>query len=433
MICSLFLFSPTGEVLIEKHWRGVTSRSICDVFWDEVTKSESKDDVPPVISTSKYHLINIYRSNIYLLATSVRETPPLLIIEFLHRVYEIFEDYFGTVEETTIKENFSTVYQLLEEMMDNGYPLLTEPNGLKAMISPPSMLSRLTSAAIGSSSVSDVLPYGTISNMPWRKTDVKYTQNEIYLDIIEEIDVIIDRNGTIISSHVNGLVVANCKLSGIPDLLLTFTDPGVIDECSFHPCVRYNRFEKDRVISFVPPDGLFELMRFGVKANGGIAAPCYCQPQIGFDRDQKKGTISIAVGVKTQNSLILTGNASKTKLTVEDVVVLIPFSRGVRTANFSVTAGTVLFDESTKIAKWSVGKLTIGSNYPQLTGTIIHHTNDANHVTEEAPPIKMEWKVPMSSVSGLSVGSLNIVNEKYKPYKGVRNIVKSGDFQIRTF
>ena len=37
-----------------------------------------------------------------------------MVIEFLHRVFEIFEEYFGSVEETSIKENFSTVYQLLE-------------------------------------------------------------------------------------------------------------------------------------------------------------------------------------------------------------------------------------------------------------------------------------------------------------------------------
>ena len=45
--------------------------------------------------------------------------------------------------------------------------------------------------------ISDELPDGTISNMPWRKTNVKYTQNEIYLDIIEEIDSIIDNRGDI--------------------------------------------------------------------------------------------------------------------------------------------------------------------------------------------------------------------------------------------
>ena len=97
--------------------------------------------------------------------------------------------------------------------------------------------------------------------MPWRKTGVKYAQNEIYLDIIEEIDAILDKNGQIITSEVTGIISANSRLSGVPDLLLTFVDPGLIDDCSFHPCVRYNRFERDRIVSFVPPDGAFELMR----------------------------------------------------------------------------------------------------------------------------------------------------------------------------
>ena len=38
------------------------------------------------------------------------------------------------MDDIAIKDNFSTVYQLLEEMIDNGWPLTTEPNALKAMI-----------------------------------------------------------------------------------------------------------------------------------------------------------------------------------------------------------------------------------------------------------------------------------------------------------
>lgn len=123
--------------------------------------------MPPIVATSRYYLISIYREDIFLVAATTRELQPLLVIEFLHRVFDIFLEYFGTVEESTVKENFSTVYQLLEEMMDYGYPLTTEPNALKAMIKPISVISKLTSATIGSSMVSDVLPDGTISNMPW--------------------------------------------------------------------------------------------------------------------------------------------------------------------------------------------------------------------------------------------------------------------------
>lgn len=34
-----------------------------------------------------------------------------------------------------------------------------------------------------------------------------------------------------------------------------------LDDCRFHQCVRLNDFDVDRSISFVPPDGEFELMK----------------------------------------------------------------------------------------------------------------------------------------------------------------------------
>lgn len=262
--------------------------------------------MPPIVATSKYYLVSIYRSDTFLVASTTGETPPLLIIEFLHRVFEIFEEYFGSVDEVTIKENFSTVYQLLEEMMDFGYPLTTEPNALKSMIQPPTTISRITKATLGGSNVSDILPDGTISNMPWRKTDVSYSQNEIYLDIIEEIDAIVDKSGMIITSEVSGVIAGNSRLSGVPDLVLSFVNPDVIDDCSFHPCVRYTRFERDQVVSFVPPDGTFELMRYRVNTGGNVSAPCYCQPSVSFDAQNNQGSISVMLGIKVTNSLIFT-------------------------------------------------------------------------------------------------------------------------------
>lgn len=34
-----------------------------------------------------------------------------------------------------------------------------------------------------------------------------------------------------------------------------------IDDCTFHQCVRLSKFDSERSISFIPPDGEFELMR----------------------------------------------------------------------------------------------------------------------------------------------------------------------------
>ena len=34
-----------------------------------------------------------------------------------------------------------------------------------------------------------------------------------------------------------------------------------LDDCQFHQCVRLGKFDSDRSISFIPPDGEFELMK----------------------------------------------------------------------------------------------------------------------------------------------------------------------------
>ena len=89
------------------------------------------------------------------------EVPPLFVIEFLHRVVDTIEDYFSECSETIIKDNYVVVYEVsfrlwwmnqqhkvschvglkvLDEMLDNGFPLATEANILKELIKPPNML-----------------------------------------------------------------------------------------------------------------------------------------------------------------------------------------------------------------------------------------------------------------------------------------------------
>jgi AP-3 complex subunit mu len=62
-------------------------------------------------------------------------------------------------------------------MLDNGFPLATEANILKELVN----------TVTGSSNVSEVLPTGQLSSIPWRRAGVKYTNNEAYFDVIEEV------------------------------------------------------------------------------------------------------------------------------------------------------------------------------------------------------------------------------------------------------
>ena len=477
---------------MERHFRSIlTSRSVCDIFWTTASESLNHhggisttmgsnpfplyDSVVPVMEVPDVHnsssggaggknssslfLFHVLRDGLTYLAACPScigsgdggpEVPPLLVIEFLHKIADTFVLYFGDpADESAVKDNFSTAYQLLEEMVDHGWPLTTEPNALTDLIKPPTMLAKIQQAISGGSSsiLSEALPKGTVSNMPWRKCGVSHANNEIYIDIVEEIDAILSVNGGVISSDVSGSIQAQSNLSGVPDLLLTFNDPTLIDSCGFHPCVRYTRYEKDKVVSFVPPDGAFELMRYRLRRDVSmINFPIQILPRVSYGKFAERpggggdvvGRIALSITARSISSLIYS-TSRKGPLIVEDVTVIIPFPKFVRTANLNVTIGRVMYDEAGKIAKWTIGKLDEKTR-PQLNGSMVleegedETTMSASYASgEEQPPLFVQWKILLASVSGLNVSGLSVTGEQYKPYKGVRNITQSGTFQIRCY
>lgn len=59
------------------------------------------------------------------------------------------QDYFGVCSEPVIKDNVVVVYEVLEEMLDNGFPLATESNILKELIKPPTILRTVVNTITG--------------------------------------------------------------------------------------------------------------------------------------------------------------------------------------------------------------------------------------------------------------------------------------------
>lgn len=83
--------------------------------------------------------------------------------------------------------------------------------------------------------------------------------------------------GNVLRADVDGHIQMRAYLSGTPEckfglndkLVIDKNDKGIsdaveLDDCRFHQCVSLANFDADRTISFVPPDGEFELMRFVV-------------------------------------------------------------------------------------------------------------------------------------------------------------------------
>ena len=54
---------------------------------------------------------------------------PSSTIELLNRLAKGFKDYCGVLTEESIRKNFTLVYELLDEMVDFGYPQITSTGG----------------------------------------------------------------------------------------------------------------------------------------------------------------------------------------------------------------------------------------------------------------------------------------------------------------
>ncbi|XP_046844889.1 AP-3 complex subunit mu-1-like [Xenia sp. Carnegie-2017] len=178
MIHSLFIINHSGDIFLEKHWRSVLGCSVCDYFFEAQGKATSPEDIPPVqdsvISSVCFAMIS---SLFLLLKMKICVFPPLFVVEFLHRVVDLIKEYFSDCTETIIKENCVIVYELLEEMLDNGFPLAAESNVLKELIRPPSIVRNVVNKVTGDSN--SHLPTGQLCNVPWRRTGVKYANNEL--------------------------------------------------------------------------------------------------------------------------------------------------------------------------------------------------------------------------------------------------------------
>jgi len=61
------------DVFMEKHWKSVISRSVCDYFFDHQRKVTSPEDIPPVIATPHHYLISVYRCSMFFVAVCTTE------------------------------------------------------------------------------------------------------------------------------------------------------------------------------------------------------------------------------------------------------------------------------------------------------------------------------------------------------------------------
>ncbi|KAK1294715.1 hypothetical protein QJS10_CPA16g01709 [Acorus calamus] len=415
MLQCIFLLSDSGEVMLEKQLTGhKVDRSICVWFWDYVVSLREPSELLLVIASPTHYIFQIVREGITFLACTQFEMPPLMAIEFLCRVADILSDYFGGLNEDIIKDNFVIVYQLLDEMIDNGFPLTTEPNILREMISPPDIVSKMLSVVTGkSSNINNTLPNATASSVPWRTTDLKRTNNEVYVDLVEEMDAIVSREGVLVKCEIYGEIQVNSHLPGYPDLTLSFANPAILNDVRFHPCVRFRPWESQQVLSFVPPDGQFKLMSYRVKKLKSI--PIYVNPQLTSDAGTCR--VNVMVGIRNDPGKI-----------IDSLTVQFHLPPCVASADLTSNHGTVNF-LANKACSWSIGRIP-KDKAPSLSGTL--QLESGVDRLRAFPVFQVSFKIMGVALSGLQIDKLDYKNLPNPPYKGFRALTRSGEYEIRS-
>ena len=121
------------QVLISRVYRDDIGRNAVDAFRVNVihARGQVRSPVTNIARTSYFH---IKRSNLWLAAVTKQNVNATMVFEFLLKVVEVMQNYFGKISEENVKNNFVLIYEILDEIVDFGYPQNSDTGILKTFI-----------------------------------------------------------------------------------------------------------------------------------------------------------------------------------------------------------------------------------------------------------------------------------------------------------
>jgi len=282
-------------------------------------------------------------------------------------------------------------------------------------------LGALTSA-LGASTHTQI--GGASAEVWWRRQNVVYASNEVYVDIVESIDCICNSQGHLVSGGISGDILVNSKLSGIPEVLMSLRNPTVLQNVSFHPCVRLHRFERDKALSFIPPDGEFTLASYWIP-DLTLNMPFHFNVSLNYHAEH--GKLQISVNPK------LSVTMQHKQMLIDKFCVNVRLPEDIASATLSCQSGTVRFDSDTKVVVWNIGKLAGQEN--KCEGTLVYATNskDGSHriPAEEKSAAQLAFVIKGWAISGIRSDSCEVSSTTYTPYKASRYTTTSGKMDYR--
>jgi len=438
MISQLFILAPNGHTIVHKDYRGEVPKEAPEVFLRKVVE---KTETTPVFQADGITYICVRKNGLFFLCTTVHNISPAFVIELLTQLTKVCKDYIGVLTEESLRKNFTLIYELVDEIIDFGYPQSASTAELQAFVFNEA-------APVTSAKESKLLPslkstQKTMSSKAVHKpislpnSSSRSDKNEIFVDVIDRISATFNSNGQVRTFSIDGSIQMKSYLTGSPELQLALNDELVIagsgvkagygvvelDNVNFHECVQLDKFESQKMLVLEPPHGEFVLMNFHIgslRHNGQI--PFTVMPMLTALTEYKQ---ELRLQVKAEFADKYHGANVKVQFTVPKSSTgasceLAPQAKGQ----------TWEFDDSTKTMTWVIRKFMGGTSQTIACKFVV---SAGSNVKKEMGPISMAFEIPMYNVSQLQVQHLKIIerNKSYNPHRWVRCLTHTESYVCR--
>lgn len=131
---AIFILDVKGKVLIFRNYRGDMELGVMEKFMPLVMEREEEGNLTPIIQTPECTYAYIKYNNLYIVSTTRKNANISLVFVFLHKMVQVMQEYFKELEEESIRDNFIVIYELMDELLDFGYPQTTDSKILQEYI-----------------------------------------------------------------------------------------------------------------------------------------------------------------------------------------------------------------------------------------------------------------------------------------------------------
>ncbi|KAH9708670.1 AP-1 complex subunit mu-2 [Citrus sinensis] len=394
-VSALFLLDIKGRVLVWRDYRGDVSAKQAERFFTKlIEKDGDAQSQDPVVYDNGVSYLFIQHSNVYLMTASRQNCNAASLLFFLHRVVDVFKHYFEELEEESLRDNFVVVYELLDEMMDFGYPQYTEANILSEFIKTDAYRMEVTQRP----------PMAVTNAVSWRSEGIQYKKNEVFLDVVEHVNILVNSNGQIIRSDVVGALKMRTYLSGMPECKLGLNDRILLEA--------QGRSTKGKAIDL--DDIKFHQLNTQVKPLIWVEAQV---------ERHSRSRVEILVKARSQ---------FKERSTATNVEIELPVSSDASNPDVRTSMGSASYVPEDEALIWKIRSFPGGKEYMLRAEFTLPSITAEEATPERKAPIRVKFEIPYFTVSGIQVRYLKIIEKSgYHALPWVRYITMAGEYELR--